>query len=849
MGSFDFFSVSQAPEVSNVGANDYVVVVTSEGVRRITPSVLGQSMNVALTITPWDVEASAVEVDPVPLPYRRTYQLGASASATGIPDVDAAAFKVTKKSKTVENKDRVAWSIRGALPTTGTYWVVLEAQCSDPSTTHTIFIGDDLDTALRVRTASGGQLATITAQQSGIAVSYDAVSPSVADSVAVTQTIQKIMLQVSPTEISVIATAGFLFTIPRPAGKLRIGGFIDSDATTTQTLTVNATNVNTAPRMPDAGYVGLKMIDSPLPATVGPGDMIHTLSSGVSGDYVLLSQSKYFVFEQQQLIGMATTVPAAGHDELGFNSKFQLSAHGFAGEGLTTLNGAYYIGPRTGKTAAAVEEGRIVESVVIGEAFSEAGTGVYSNAFGLGTAFPQLTNPSSNVGIGKVAFTATDPSANNVIIGPQAAELVTQLNQTVILGDLAGSIAGFHLSRTVAIGDSALSGIFDATQTATMQANVAVGSSALQAGDVQSYNTAVGADALRAAYASTGNGASANVAMGYQALEGRTGQQHYSVGVGYQALRSVGAGQHNVAVGAGAMEGLAGNRNVGIGSDALSGSVGTMDNNTAIGYGTMMGLLGVVNSTAIGNGATVTGSNQVQLGNSETTTYTYGAVQSRSDERDKTDIRPTSLGLDFILGLEAVDFRYDYREDYLDASRRPVPPTPPGPEPQMPDISEDSPNYEAVSSVYQTALQAWQQAQTQYENDKRRYERELQAWKQYMSLSGIEKDGSKAHKRFHHGFIAQRVKAVVDMLGVEFGGYQDHALKGGRDVKSLGYEEFIAPIVKAIQELHAKLHSDETIERVSKAILDELTQNPDHPLVEVLAQRLMEKMIAARRSS
>ena len=35
---------------------------------------------------------------------------------------------------------------------------------------------------------------------------------------------------------------------------------------------------------------------------------------------------------------------------------------------------------------------------------------------------------------------------------------------------------------------------------------------------------------------------------------------------------------------------------------------------------------------------------------------------------------------------------------------------------------------------------------------------------------------------------------------VDFGGYQDHSINGGRDVLSLGYEEFISVIVKGIQE-------------------------------------------------
>ena len=69
----------------------------------------------------------------------------------------------------------------------------------------------------------------------------------------------------------------------------------------------------------------------------------------------------------------------------------------------------------------------------------------------------------------------------------------------------------------------------------------------------------------------------------------------------------------------------------------------------------------------------------------------------------------------------------------------------------------------------------------------------------------VVKDGSNKRERFHQGFIAQEVKQTIDSMGVDFGGYQDHSIAGGQDVKSLGYQEFIAPLVKAVQELSARV--------------------------------------------
>ena len=101
------------------------------------------------------------------------------------------------------------------------------------------------------------------------------------------------------------------------------------------------------------------------------------------------------------------------------------------------------------------------------------------------------------------------------------------------------------------------------------------------------------------------------------------------------------------------------------------------------------------------------------------------------------------------------------------------------------------------------------------EEDKVKYAEELDAYNTYKvefdkwiedgKLANITHDGSKKRNRFHHGLIAQEVKAVLDAKGIDFGGFQDHSIKGGDDVLSIGYAELIAPMLKAIQELSAEV--------------------------------------------
>lgn len=62
--------------------------------------------------------------------------------------------------------------------------------------------------------------------------------------------------------------------------------------------------------------------------------------------------------------------------------------------------------------------------------------------------------------------------------------------------------------------------------------------------------------------------------------------------------------------------------------------------------------------------------------------------------------------------------------------------------------------------------------------------------------------------RPHYGFIAQEVKEVMDTLNIDFAGYKDPKMTiGGNDNSYLGlnYDQFIAPAVKAIQELNSQL--------------------------------------------
>lgn len=345
--------------------------------------------------------------------------------------------------------------------------------------------------------------------------------------------------------------------------------------------------------------------------------------------------------------------------------------------------------------------------------------------------------------------------------------------------------------------------------------NTVFGRLALASNTTGYNNTAVGVGALQDNTTGVGN-----TACGADALPNNT-IGNYNVAIGTQALYSNLTGNGNVAIGgSGTLFYNSGDENTAVGKDALqSNTIGfhntavglnaliantTGDQNTAIGVNALNTISTFGNVTGLGHSAQVTGTNQVQVGNAATTVYAYGAVQDRSDIRDKADVRDTELGLEFVNALRPVDFKWDMREDYRpEAPKSVVKPT----EPKEPKkLSEDASDEEKANHEVEKA---------KYDEDKAKYDEELPAYEAYVvlkdkwledvKLANITHDGSKKRNRFHHGLIAQEVKAVLDAKGIDFGGFQDHSIKGGDDVLSIGYEELIAPMLKAIQELSAEV--------------------------------------------
>jgi hypothetical protein len=431
------------------------------------------------------------------------------------------------------------------------------------------------------------------------------------------------------------------------------------------------------------------------------------------------------------------TASAAFDTDFGAGKWDVLAKRGSAGAGTGDMLAANNLSDLTNLSAARTN--LAVPSATGGGASGNWGINITGNAETATTA--QNTRKGggekiSNIANGDLALVNNTSGTSNTANGYRALE-----------------------NNTGGSGNTAL-GTLSLTTNWVGSDNTAVGVTSLYSNTTGNFNTAIGDEAM---YSNTNGGA--NTAVGQYALRANTTADG-NTAVGRYALTNNTTGFDNTAVGRAALSNLTGYnfRNTAIGADALLNVPTTTSNNTAVGADALKSsTLGFGGCTGLGFNAQVTATNQIQLGNSVTTTYVYGTVQNRSDLRDKADVRDTALGLSFINALRPVDYKWDLRDDYR---------------PDAPKLEEDA-TAEQIEA-HKAATQVW-----------------LEAVKQ----DNLVHDGSKKRNRYHHGLIAQEVKQLLDQQGIDFGGYQDHKLAGGNDVLSIGYDELIAPLIKAVQEL------------------------------------------------
>jgi hypothetical protein len=208
-----------------------------------------------------------------------------------------------------------------------------------------------------------------------------------------------------------------------------------------------------------------------------------------------------------------------------------------------------------------------------------------------------------------------------------------------------------------------------------------------------------------------------------------------NTGCGSVTLSSSTTGAYNTAVGHAAL------------NDLVTGNY-----NTAVGYnaGPTSSNPGLSNTTAIGNGASVTASDQVHIGNSSVGEIGgYAPWTDISDARYKFNIRDDVKGLDFILKLRPVTYQLDVNK--LAA-----------------DLGEDlETTDDGISRQRQVTAE---------------------------ELSARDKKSAIVYT----GLIAQEVESTAQSIGYDFSGVV--VPDSEQNPYGLQYSTLVVPLIKAVQE-------------------------------------------------
>ena len=318
-------------------------------------------------------------------------------------------------------------------------------------------------------------------------------------------------------------------------------------------------------------------------------------------------------------IGYGAVVTASNNIQLGNTDVNYVITSG-------TVSAAAFVGDGSGLTG--------ISTGVNSSTFKDA----YLNVV-IGTKMKSLTSSKTywtDPDDGTIYFDGYNGYAN-IAIGDSTLLFNTTGNYNIGLGfqALLNNIDG---NNNIAMGEYALASNIEGSD------NIAIGEEALEDNTLGFDNIAIGEDTLK-----SNTEGSDNIAIGDDALRDNTTGE-FNIAIGNDALDSLDEGDNNVSVGVDALNDLAsGNYNTALGFEA-GGYNEDSDNNISYASGvTLLGALTnstdseISNSTAIGYGAVVTASNNIQLGNTDVnyviTSGTVSAAAFVGDGSGLTDIQ------------------------------------------------------------------------------------------------------------------------------------------------------------------------------------------------------------------
>jgi hypothetical protein len=369
------------------------------------------------------------------------------------------------------------------------------------------------------------------------------------------------------------------------------------------------------------------------------------------------------------------------------------------------------------------------------------------------------TDADGTVAIGQQALNALTEGNKNLAIGYQALHDVAGGDGNMGIGYQAGASLGRTEFDNIAIGSRAMLSMQENASSSSVDSNIAIGIDAMTGGELGSganflRNIAIGHNALN----STGShGNTGLMAIGYDALTANTSGQG-NTAVGYLSGQSITTTSQNTLLGYNAGQTLTSNRNTLLGYQA-GVSITSGNDNVCVGNAAGDGLQDA-------NGNVIIGHNSDAVSDSNYANVIGHNITGTATQRSRIGAGSNYVELDHSTSGNNWANTSDVRvkENIVDS-----------------DLGLDFVN----------KLRA-----VKYE------ERPKKDWPQeFLSTSGSEDLEEKSQKVFD-GFIAQEVKAIVDESKTTFSAWQ---IDENNKKQQLQYAMFVVPLVKAVQELSAKV--------------------------------------------
>jgi len=402
-----------------------------------------------------------------------------------------------------------------------------------------------------------------------------------------------------------------------------------------------------------------------------------------------------------------------------------------------------------------------------------------------------ITSGDNHVAIGANAGDALTTSSNNVVIGKGALSTATTALNNVFIGRSAGEDiqAAQALDGVVAIGWEAFKG--SGSTTTGADGTIAIGKEALKALTTGAGNTVIGYQA--GATITTGSN---NVALGYNALNGITTKGN-NVALGYNAMNGATNTQQAIAIGSGALDALssaAAEGHVAIGHNALGAANSNGSNGAvAIGHSALQAVTSQSGNTAVGvnAGISVASAGNTLIGHNAGNLITTGSentiVGNECDVASNDNTNNIILGNNLtatdkdnavFIGNDTNHIENDFNADaawnYSSDER------------QKKDIKDDTLGLDFINDLRPVTY---------------KHKSPSEFPKEWSAYDADDKEPMGGDKTIH-GLIAQEVKQALDNQGVDtFGGWS----VGDDGRQRISAEKMVMPLIKAVQELSAKV--------------------------------------------